>query len=1131
MATISPETAAAAAQFDKSTLGEKVRVHTIAKQLGVRASDFLGVLEDHGIAGKKTASTLTRSQVEGLLDAIAGGNASGSASELTSAKKTAAKKAPAKKTTAKRAPAKKAQAKKSSAKDAEKVASNKASAKAAEKESAQEGSEKKAPANKAQAADASDASNVPKESTGSKGSKGSRGSKTSKSAQGEKKSTKAQKSKNESKNEPKNADQPQDNVELAIQRDAPAQAQSDNAAAENTAAENTAAENAAAENAAAAGEQGNKPSSSSRRRVRRRVVRRVTSPVAAKQSDSEKAANAANADKAEKPAKTDQAEDSTERTEATERKHKGRKNQNGAQKKLKPEQLHPAEREDADVADEPVRLKGSTRLESQRRWRAENRDKNFKAITRSEFLARRESVERTMVVRDSHRSDHGGLTTQVGVVEDGMLVEHFVTSETQQSIVGNIYLGRVQNVLSSMEAAFIDIGTGRNAVLYAGEMNWHSPHLHTKSRRIESALKAGDQIMVQVIKDPLGHKGARLTNRISFAGRYLVYFPGGTTAGISRKLPEPERKRLKNILADVIPGEGGAIIRTAAESVSEEQIAADVERLHKQWEHIEKEEQQARERKGSKPITLYEEPNMLVKVVRDLFNEDFSELVVEGAKSWKIVRDYVGRMAPELKDRVVKWDPRQHDDEDVFAAKGLDEQLAKALSRKVWLPSGGYLIIDRTEAMTVIDVNTGSFIGSGGNLEETVTQNNLEAAEEIVRQMRLRDLGGMIVVDFIDMVLEENQDLVLRRLTEYLGRDRTRHKVSEVTSLGLVQMTRKRLGTGLLETFATTCEACDGRGVIIHADPVEHTDEPEPRRDHGHRKERQQARRQRDAQESTRRTSGSHGSHGSDESHGSEKSSEKSEDSRNNSQGQSRRRSSSRRHNDQHTDVAKIASDALRTAAKEDPDEPSGSDYVADEAAESPSHEQRGTRRRRRVVKRVVRSGVDAKGDDRKRTEKTEKAEQKQEQQPERQQERKADAQTSNESSAARKRRVRRVVRKRTTATTATTSQRTTGQRSAGSAQRAAVKGSQQSREEFENSPRRKRATRGNSRSDVPPQDQGDQAPQRQRGNKAAQASGAKQGSRDNRGNRDSQDNRSNRNGRGGSRSRGRRVVRSRHDR
>lgn len=1117
MATISPETAAAAAQFDKSTLGEKVRVHTIAKQLGVRASDFLGVLEDHGIAGKKTASTLTRSQVEGLLDAIAGGKASGLASESTSAKKTAAKKVRAKKTPAKE----------SGAKGAEKAASNKASAKDAEKESAQKKTAKKAPVNKAQAADASDASNAPKESTGSKGSKGSRGSKTSKAAQGAKKSTKAQKP----KNEPRNEDQPQDNVESAIQQDTPAQAQSDNAAAENTGAKNT-----AAENAAAAGEQGSKPSSSSRRRVRRRVVRRVTSPAAAKQSDSEKAANAANADKAEKPAKTDQEKDSTERTESTERKHKGRKNQNGAQKKPKPEQLHPAEREDADVADEPVRLKGSTRLESQRRWRAENRDKNFKAITRSEFLARRESVERTMVVRDSHRSDHEGLTTQVGVVEDGMLVEHFVTSETQQSIVGNIYLGRVQNVLPSMEAAFIDIGTGRNAVLYAGEMNWHSPHLHTKSRRIESALKAGDQIMVQVIKDPLGHKGARLTNRISFAGRYLVYFPGGTTAGISRKLPESERKRLKNILADVIPGEGGAIIRTAAESVSEEQIAADVERLHKQWEHIEKEEQQARERKGSKPITLYEEPNMLVKVVRDLFNEDFSELVVEGVKSWKIVRDYVGRMAPELKDRVVKWDPRQHDDEDVFAAKGLDEQLAKALSRKVWLPSGGYLIIDRTEAMTVIDVNTGSFIGSGGNLEETVTQNNLEAAEEIVRQMRLRDLGGMIVVDFIDMVLEENQDLVLRRLTEYLGRDRTRHKVSEVTSLGLVQMTRKRLGTGLLETFATTCEACDGRGVIIHADPVEHTDEPEPRRDHGHRKERQQARRQRDAQEASRRTSGSHGSHGSDESHGSEKS----EDSRDNSQGQSRRRSSSRRHNDQHTDVAKIASDALRTAAKEDPDEPSGSDYVADASAESPSHEQRGTRRRRRVVKRVVRSGVEAKGDDRKKAEnaenaeKAEKAEPKQEQQPERQQERKADAQTSNESSAGRKRRVRRVVRKRTTATTATTSQRTTGQRSAGSAQRAAVKGSQQSREEFENSPRRKRATRGNSRSDVLPQDQGDQAPQRQRGNKAAQASGAKQGSRanrNNRGNRDSQDNRSNRNGRGGSRSRGRRVVRSRNDR
>jgi len=516
-----------------------------------------------------------------------------------------------------------------------------------------------------------------------------------------------------------------------------------------------------------------------------------------------------------------------------------------------PSDLHPAERDEADIVDEPVRFKGSTRLESRRRWKQENRKESRHVVSRSEFLARRESVDRVMVVRDSQRTDHEGLTTQVGVVEDGMLVEHFVTSETQHSMVGNVYLGTVQNVLASMEAAFIDLGTGRNAVLYSGEMNWHSPHLHSKNRRIDSALRPGDQIMVQVIKDPVGHKGARLTARVSFAGRYLVYFPGGTTAGISRKLPEAERKRLKGILSRVIPGEGGAIIRTAAENASEENIGEDVNRLHSAWENVLEQENKARSSKGSQPVTLYEEPNMLIKVIRDILNPDFSQLIVDGDKSWATVRDYVSRMAPDLKDRVVKWHPEQHADQDVFAGMELDEQLSKALSRKVWLPSGGHLVIDHTEAMTVVDVNTGSFIGSGGNLEETVTQNNLEAAEEIVRQMRLRDLGGMIVVDFIDMVLEENQDLVLRRLTEFLGRDRTRHKVSEVTSLGLVQMTRKRLGIGLLETFSTVCEHCGGRGVIVHADPVEHEEEEDTRlrRDHGHRKERQQAKREKQRRE------------------------------------------------------------------------------------------------------------------------------------------------------------------------------------------------------------------------------------------------------------------------------------------
>ncbi|WP_370625735.1 translation initiation factor IF-2 N-terminal domain-containing protein [Corynebacterium sp. TAE3-ERU16] len=491
----------------------------------------------------------------------------------------------------------------------------------------------------------------------------------------------------------------------------------------------------------------------------------------------------------------------------------------------------------ADLPDEPVALKGSTRLEAQRRRRTELREEGRKkrhVVSEAEFLARRESVERTMVVREKARTDHPGSVTQVGVLEDDLLVEHFVTSETQSSMVGNIYLGRVQNVLPSMEAAFIDIGKGRNGVLYAGEVDWKSAGLGGRSRRIEHALHSGDQVLVQITKDPVGHKGARLTTQISLAGRFLVYVPGGRSAGISRKLPETERKRLKAILKEVVPSTGGAIIRTAAEGVHEKEIAADVNRLHSLWEDIQEKVKKEKKSKGSKPVTLYEEPDMLVKVVRDLFNEDFDALVVEGDRSWNTVNAYIRSVAPDLEERMERYDANANGGVDVFEHYRIDEQLQKALSRKVWLPSGGSLVIDRTEAMTVIDVNTGKFTGSGGNLEETVTKNNLEAAEEIVRQMRLRDIGGMIVVDFIDMVLPENQDLVLRRLTEALGRDRTRHQVSEVTSLGLVQMTRKKLGTGLLETFSTECETCDGRGLVIHADPVEHEDEP-PRSRRGRR--------------------------------------------------------------------------------------------------------------------------------------------------------------------------------------------------------------------------------------------------------------------------------------------------------
>ena len=488
--------------------------------------------------------------------------------------------------------------------------------------------------------------------------------------------------------------------------------------------------------------------------------------------------------------------------------------------------------------EEPKAIRGSTRIEAQKRRRAELREKGRTRqhiVSQAEFLARREAVERTMVVRDKEREDGAGIITQVGVLEDDLLVEHFVTTESQASLIGNIYLGRVQNVLPSMEAAFVDIGQGRNGVLYAGEIDWRKTKLHGRARKVENALKSGDQVLVQVAKDPIGHKGARLTTQISLAGRYLVYVPGGRSAGISRKLPAPERKRLKDILGRVVPGDGGAIIRTAAENVPEEAIATDVNRLHSRWEDIVAHAKKEKSSKGAKPVTMYEEPNMLIKVVRDLFNEDFTELIVDGKRSFNTVRAYVDSMAPDLADRVVRYRAKDHGGQDAFEAYRIDEQLHKALSRKVWLPSGGTLVIDRTEAMTVIDVNTGKFTGSGGNLEETVTRNNLEAAEEIVRQMRLRDLGGMIVVDFIDMVLPENQDLVLRRLKEALGRDRTRHQVSEVTSLGLVQMTRKRLGTGLVETFSTECECCNGRGIIIHQYPVEEA-EDEQRSKHSGRK-------------------------------------------------------------------------------------------------------------------------------------------------------------------------------------------------------------------------------------------------------------------------------------------------------
>ncbi|MDQ1575645.1 MAG: ribonuclease [Microbacteriaceae bacterium] len=464
-----------------------------------------------------------------------------------------------------------------------------------------------------------------------------------------------------------------------------------------------------------------------------------------------------------------------------------------------------------ELITEPQRVKGSTRLEAKKQRRRDGRDAGRRrpVVTEAEFLARRESVDRQMIVR----SKDGRI--QIGVLEDSVLVEHYVAKSQEASLIGNVYLGRVQNVLPSMEAAFVDIGRGRNAVLYSGEVDWEAAAENSTSgnqpRRIELALKAGDKVLVQVTKDPIGHKGARLTSQVSLPGRYLVYVPNGSMNGISRKLPDTERARLKKILKEVLPENVGVIVRTAAEGATEEQLTLDVTRLTAQWAEISKQVETVQA-----PALLHSEPDLLIKIVRDVFNEDFQKMVIAGGEAQSTIENYLRQVAPDLLERVEEYSGNR----DAFDEYRITEQIEKALDRKVWLPSGGSLVIDRTEAMTVVDVNTGKFVGSGGNLEETVTKNNLEAAEEIVRQLRLRDIGGIIVVDFIDMVLETNRDLVLRRLIECLSRDRTKHQVAEVTSLGLVQMTRKKVGLGLLETFSEPCEVCAGRGIIVHHDPV-----------------------------------------------------------------------------------------------------------------------------------------------------------------------------------------------------------------------------------------------------------------------------------------------------------------------
>jgi ribonuclease E len=453
-------------------------------------------------------------------------------------------------------------------------------------------------------------------------------------------------------------------------------------------------------------------------------------------------------------------------------------------------------------------VSGSTRLEAKRQRRRDGRKggrNRVQVVSEAEFLARREAVDRVMVVRA-----RGG-RSQAAVLEDDILAEHYVSRSGSQGLVGNVYLGKVQNVLPSMEAAFVDIGRGRNAVLYAGEVNWDATGLAGKARSIEQALRPGDSVLVQVTKDPVGHKGARLTSHIALSGRHLVYVPGGNASGISRKLPDRERTRLRAALKKLVPESAGVIVRTAAEGAGPDELARDISRLQIEWEEI-----QAKAKKNNAPALLHAEPDVLIRVVRDVFNEDFKELIVEGDEAYDEIHKYLESVSPELLPRL----HRHTGTRDVFTERRVDEQLLKALDRKVYLPSGGSLVIDRTEAMTVIDVNTGRFTGEGGNLEETVTRNNLEAAEEIVRQLRLRDIGGIVVIDFIDMVLESNRDLVLRRLTECLGRDRTKHQVTEVTSLGLVQMTRKRVGQGLIEAFSEPCDHCKGRGVLVHTDEI-----------------------------------------------------------------------------------------------------------------------------------------------------------------------------------------------------------------------------------------------------------------------------------------------------------------------
>ncbi len=402
-------------------------------------------------------------------------------------------------------------------------------------------------------------------------------------------------------------------------------------------------------------------------------------------------------------------------------------------------------------------------------------------------------------------TEHGD-RDQIAVLEDRDLVQHYVTRAGATSMVGNVYLGRVQNVLPGMEAAFVDIGRGRNAVLYAGEVNYSAEDLEGPAPRIEHVLKSGQSVLVQVSKDPIGGKGARLTAQISMPGRYLVLVPNSNVSGISRRLSDEERKRLKAIVKKISPESHGMIVRTAADGASEEAIAGDVARLVAEWDGIEK-----RAKRAKAPFLLYEEPELTVRVVRDLFNdEEFRELVTDSSRIYELVTGYLREVAPDLLGKV-----RLHTGKlPAFEEFHVVEQIHKGLDRKVWLPSGGYLIIERTEAMTVIDVNTGKSVGKV-NLEETVVNTNLEAAREVARQLRLRDIGGMIIIDFIDMLLEKNKKQVVDTIKEAMAHDKTRSQVFDISPLGLLEVTRKRVSGGLLESFSETCPTCEGRGHLL----------------------------------------------------------------------------------------------------------------------------------------------------------------------------------------------------------------------------------------------------------------------------------------------------------------------------